>query len=400
MITKPTHHVPIHVLGISQIIAYGLMFYVFATLKGPISERVAVDPSLFLYAVSGALVLQALLAPKIGAWVDYYGALKVMRVGLLLGALGMFIMAFAHSFWMVCAALLPLGLGYAMATYEVAFSAAVQMDEKKSRRNISLITFYGGVASSVTWLSVAPLVAFAGLTMACVAIGVILLLAGFVVGSRAPKDFGHAHQSNEEQEPFRWSKLLPGERRAMVALAASGTLEYLIFASTTLLWITYFTDLHQDAAVGVMLASIYGPFQVVGRVIEMVFGKHLDARLTALMAALMIPMALILVQFPSMELSILAMILFGMGHGVLTVSFGFVTNLYFRAEIYGRAKGVIGSPRAMGAAFGPSIGGLLYALGPDQFIYVMVATSLISSAVLAFLLLLAPTNEVHQKQSA
>jgi hypothetical protein len=73
-------------------------------------------------------------------------------------------------------------------------------------------------------------------------------------------------------------------------------------------------------------------------VIEMVFGEHLDARLTALMAALMIPMALILVQFPSVELSILAMILFGMGHGVLTVSFGFVTNLYFRAKIYGRAQ--------------------------------------------------------------
>jgi hypothetical protein len=54
----------------------------------------------------------------------------------------------------------------------------------------------------------------------------------------------------------------------------------------------------------------------------------------------------------------------------------------------------------MGAAFGPSIGGLLYPLGPDQFIYVMVATSLISSGVLAFLLLLAPTTQVHQKQSA
>ena len=394
------HHVPIHVLGISQIIAYGLMFYVFATLKGHISERVGVEHALFIYAVSGALVLQALLAPKIGAWVDHHGALKVMRVGLLCGALGMLMMAFVESFWMVCVALVPLGLGYAMATYEVALSAAVQMDEKKSRRNISLITFYGGVASSVTWLSVAPLVAFAGLTFACVTIGVILLLAGFVVGSRAPKNFRHAHETKNDQAPFRWSNLLPGERRAMVALAASGTLEYLIFASTTLLWITYFTDLHQDAALGVMLASIYGPFQVVGRVIEMVFGKHLDARLTALIAALMIPIALFLVLLPSVELSILAMVLFGMGHGVLTVSFGFVTNLYFRAEVYGRAKGIIGSPRAMGAALGPSIGGLLYALGPDQFIHVMVATSLISSAVLAFLLLLAPTNEVHQQESA
>jgi hypothetical protein len=75
VITKPTHHVPIHVLGISQIIAYGLMFYVFATLKGPISERVAVDPSLFLYAVSGRWSCTPCLRPN---WclVDYYGALS------------------------------------------------------------------------------------------------------------------------------------------------------------------------------------------------------------------------------------------------------------------------------------------------------------------------------------
>ena len=36
------------------------------------------------------------------------------------------------------------------------------------------------------------------------------------------------------------------------------------------------------------------------------------------------------------SMAVLAMALFGMGHGVLIVSFGFVTNLYFRAETLGR----------------------------------------------------------------
>ncbi len=31
-----------------------------------------------------------------------------------------------------------------MCTYEVAFGSAVQLDEPKARRNISIITFYGG----------------------------------------------------------------------------------------------------------------------------------------------------------------------------------------------------------------------------------------------------------------
>ena len=50
---------------------------------------------------------------------------------------------FANPVWFgIC--LVPVGIGMAMATYEVAFSAAVQLDEPRSRRSISIITFYGG----------------------------------------------------------------------------------------------------------------------------------------------------------------------------------------------------------------------------------------------------------------
>ena len=82
-------------------------------------------------------------------------------------------------------------------------------------------------------------------------------------------------------------------------------------------------------------------------------GHHLDARLNGLIAAFLVPVSLMLVQIYSIPMAVLAMSLFGMGHGVLTVSFGFVTNFYFRAEIYGRVKGIIATLRAFGAATGP-----------------------------------------------
>ena len=119
----------------------------------------------------------------------------------------------------------------------------------------------------------------------------------------------------------------------MLLLAGSGALEYLLFATTTLLWISWFDAQFGSLALAVMLASIYGPFQVVGRVLEMKAGHHLDARLTGLIAAFLVPVSLMLVQIQNIPMAVLAMALFGMGHGVLTVSFGFFTNLYFRAEI-------------------------------------------------------------------
>jgi hypothetical protein len=70
-------------------------------------------------------------------------------------------------------------------------------------------------------------------------------------------------------------------------LPAPGGFEYFLFSATTLLWVNWFLLQFEDAFLAVILASIYGPFQVVGRLAEMKFGHHLDARITGLIAGLL-----------------------------------------------------------------------------------------------------------------
>ena len=394
---------PVHSLGISQILAYGMMFYAFAPLKSYLADAIGQSETVVLTMLSAALILQSALMPSVGGWCDRYGALRVMRLGFIAGAVGMGGLAlatvapFANPIWFgVC--LVPVGIGMAMATYEVAFSAAVQLDEPRSRRSISVISFYGGVASSLTWLSLHQLLDLVGLGGTCLVIAVVLGMASVMMTAADRRTPPIAAQQRGTVAPFRWSMLRPSEKRAMLLLGASGALEYLLFAAATLLWINWFDAQFDNLPLAVLLASIYGPFQVVGRGLEMQLGKHMDARLTGLISALLVPVALFLVQVPSIPMAILAMALFGMGHGVLTVSFGFVTNLYFRAEIYGRAKGIIATPRAFGAAIGPSIGGVLFGLGNDIFIAALIATSLSGTILFASLLLLPPTNEVHGRR--
>ena len=66
-----------------------------------------------------------------------------------------------------------------------------------------------------------------------------------------------------------------------------------------------------------MLAAIYGPFQTVGRLLEMAFGHKFDARITG-----MLPFSgcqsHFLAQQDSLAFAVAAMMIFGMGHGVLT----------------------------------------------------------------------------------
>ncbi len=42
--------VPVHALGISQIIAYGFLFYAFAQLKIPLAERLGVNAVTFCWS--------------------------------------------------------------------------------------------------------------------------------------------------------------------------------------------------------------------------------------------------------------------------------------------------------------------------------------------------------------
>ena len=72
---------PFHSLGVSQIISYGCLFYAFAQLKIPLATKIGVAPGEILSAVTGALLIQACLAPMIGGWIDRFGALVVMTRG-------------------------------------------------------------------------------------------------------------------------------------------------------------------------------------------------------------------------------------------------------------------------------------------------------------------------------
>ena len=181
----------------------------------------------------------------------------------------------------------------------------------------------------------------------------------------------------------------------MLLLAGSGALEYLLLATTTLLWISSSDAQFGSLALAVVLASMYWPFQVVGRTLEMKAGHHLDARLTGLITAFLVPVSLMLMQIQSSPMAVLVIALFGMIHGVLTVSFDFVKNLNFQAKICSRAKRIIATPRAFGAAIGPSICGRLFGLGSDVYMGLMIALSVGATVLFASLLPLTPTNEVH-----
>jgi len=360
MKNNPGGFVPVHSLGISQIVAYGAMFYSFAQIKVELAEKLGMSLETTTMIVSLSLFINVLISSYVGYLIDRSGGLKVLSTGLFIGSIGFILLYFTENLLGFLFSMLLIGISFSSASYNVAFSTAIQLDDQNSRKNITIITFYGAIASSVCWLTIGFLRNYFGLNSIFLTLSLALFLMGlyFLINLNFKKE-----KKNEPKKPiedFVPLALSKKEKVIIAILMIFGFTEYLIFSTTALSLIQFFNSNFNDPSIAIILASTYGPFQLVGRFLEMKFATFLDARLTGLVASVIVPISLIIILIPDFYICIIAMAVFGMGHGLLTVTGGYVPNLFFEPQVIGRVKGYIWAPTALGMACAPFLSGIFY----------------------------------------
>ncbi len=369
--------VPVHSLGISQIIAYGSLFYVFALIKSSIAIKLGLGVEIIAFVISLSLFIHVLTSVHVGVLIDKYGGMIIISIGLLIGSLGLFSIALSNNLYWFIFSMFLVGISFAMASYNIAFSAAIQLDDKNSRRHITLITFYGSIASSLVWLIVGKLLPGYGLEATCFFLSICLFAMGaYFFLYYFMQDMGRVPINIGKVAPIKFSELIPKEKRAVLLLMLLGFVQYLIFSSTALSLVDYFSVKFEVYYLAVVLASVYGPFQLVGRLIEMGLSKRFDARVTGLFAAFVMPISLILLFSSNFSICILSMALFGISNGLLTVTNGYLPNLFFEPNVIGRIKGYIGAPTALGMACSPFLSGI-FSENINMLLILMVSLSLI-----------------------
>ena len=351
--------VPVHSLGISQIIAYGSLFYVFALLKTSIALKLNLNIEIVALTISLSLFIHVLTSVYVGFLIDKYGGMRVMSIGLFLGSLGLMSLGVSDNLYRFIFSMSLVGVSFSMASYNIAFSTAIQLDDKNSRKHITMITFYGAMASSITWLIVGKILPDYGMEITCFFLSFCLFSMGayFFINSFM-KSVGNIYNSSEKFIPLKISALLAKDKKIVLVLMLFGFIQYLIFTTTALSLIDYFALKFSVYYWAVILASVYGPFQLVGRFIEMRLARKYDARNTGLVAALFIPISLLLLFSSDFSVCLLSMALFGMSNGLLTVTNGYLPNLFFEPSVIGRIKGYVGAPTALGMACSPFLSGL------------------------------------------
>ncbi|MGB9369386.1 MAG: MFS transporter, partial [Xanthobacteraceae bacterium] len=139
------------VLGVTQILAWGAIFYTPVLILPLIAEQRGFSLTFAMGGFSAGLLAAGFIAPTVGSLIDRYGGHCVMPFGSLAGAAGLVAMTYASHPAAYVAVWMLLGCAMAASLYDPAFATLGRIFGARARQPITVLTLAGGFASTVSW---------------------------------------------------------------------------------------------------------------------------------------------------------------------------------------------------------------------------------------------------------
>jgi len=292
------------------------------------------------------LLVAGLVAPFVGQAIDRYGGHVVMTAGALVSAAGLTGLAFAADRASYLAVWVVVGAGLGASLYDPAFASLGRIFGAGARRPITVLTLAGGFASTVGWPATHVLLGAVGWR------GTYLVYAALLVALCAPLYAFALPRSRATAPPpaagsaAPASALLPPHGMAFALVLAAFTAYAFVPSALSAHLLAIFGRAGIDAATVVLIGTLFGPAQVVARVIELAFGRNLHplwlARLSV--GLLVAAFALLVLAGVSAPAAAAFALMFGAANGLITIARGAVPLALFGADGYGRMIGRISGP--------------------------------------------------------
>jgi MFS family permease len=341
------------ILAVTQVVSWGSIIYSFAILSAEIQRELGLSAEIVFGGYSLSLLVAGVLATPVGAMLDRIGGRNVMGAGSLLAACGLTLLGLAQSaplYWLACAV---IGISMAMVLYEAAFATVNRESPVGARRSISILTLFGGFASTLFWpltLKLSTLVGWRDTYLIYAALQLLLCAPlHALLPARAPSvsNYPHAKGSLTLVEAIRH----PVFWRLATAFAANS----FVFSALTVHLIPLLHKMGHALGTAVMLAALIGPMQVAGRLGEMVFARQARPKAVGKLIFAVLPLSLtVLLLVGSQEWAAASFcLLYGLSNGIMTIVRGTLPADLFGTENYGAISGALAGPSLVFKAAGP-----------------------------------------------
>lgn len=343
-------------LGVTQIIGYGTLYYAFSILAEGMAADFGISVEQVFAVFSVSLFVGGLTAPLIGRELDRRGAAAVMTFGSAIAAATLALCAWSPSVVVFALAIVLLEVSSGMVQYQAAFAALVESDPKTAPRSITYLTLIAGFASSIFWPISAALtgylswreiyLVFAALNLAlCMPLHFWIMRAGRIANAQGMR--------KQRQHVVG---AIPVERRRGAMLVVSAAFALLGFTLASIL--AHMVPMLGALGLGgaaVVIGSLFGPAQVLSRLINMIFGTRLSPPGLAVVSAVLMVLGVVILGVSGEWLpgAVAFAVCLGLGSGINSIAQGSLPLYLFGSDGYGAITGRMAAARLAAGAAAP-----------------------------------------------
>lgn len=367
-------------LGVAQLLAFGTTYYLLTVLGQPIHVDTGWGLTWVIGGMSAGLLAGAVVAPTVGRWIRQAGGKPALSVSSLLFAAGLGTISVSPSLpvyflgWAVIGLAMPAGL------YDAAFGSLGRLYGLEARRSITMVTLWGGFASTIFWPLSGLLVTEVGWRWTCAVYALMHLVIALPIYRWLLPDAQKVNRDGASPSVDGAARKLSGSARtAAILLGVVMMGETLVATSISVHLVTLLRERGLAMAAAVALGVFIGPTQVSARFGESLFGARFHPSVTMIVAIGAITLGVGLLPLTPTLLVPLALMSYGAGIGLVSVARGSLPLYLFGPYDAPVISGLIGRPLAVTSALAPSIGALLITrLGANATLWILTAVAVVS----------------------
>jgi predicted MFS family arabinose efflux permease len=377
----------IFALGLTQIIGYGTLYYSFSILAPGMAKDLGISLEQVFGVFSASLFVGGLSAPIIGKQMDRIGAATVLTLGSIVSALTLALCAWSPSIFVFALAVVLIEVASGMVQYQAAFAALVERDPKTASRSITYLTLIGGFASTIFWPIPAALTGYLTwreiyLSFAALNLFVCMPLHLWMVRKGRAGVAAGVERAREHVVGA-----VPPERRrgAMIVVSAAFAIVGFTLASILAHMVPMLGDLGLGTA-AVVVGSLFGPAQVLSRLINMIFGTRLSPPVLAVISAALMVVGIVILGVSGNWLpgAVAFAICLGLGSGINSVAQGSLPLYLFGSDGYGTITGKMAAARlGIGAAAPFAFAAAMQSFGTIPSLFATAALGVVGMAAFA-----------------
>lgn len=343
-------------LGLSQIIGYGTLYYSFAILAHGAAPSLGWPEPWLFGAFSGGLLLGGFAAPEVGKRIDRHSAGAVMALGSIVASAALLVAGTAVNGTVFAVAVVVMQVAGTLVLYDAAFTALVQVTGAEARLRITHLTLIAGFASTIFWPLTSWLDAALGWRNVFIVFAIVNLVVCVPLHAVLGRQRALLPPSPADAPPSPDDVPARAPASAMWFATLGFALSGFALSAVLAQMVPLLTAVGLGAS-ALMVSTLFGPAQVLVRFVNLIIGAARHPIGAALLALVLLPVAIAILALgaPAAMAAVLFAVMLGFGSGLKSIVQGSLPLALFGPAGYGARLGTMASVRQVLASVAPFV---------------------------------------------